>query len=75
MYIIVMIGKIVRFVDSSHDQYPEFVGHCGYVISCARAADSGRLHLAVKWFKPYPVYAGSAARRSHFMASKFEVVS
>ena len=75
MYIIVMIGKIVRFVDSSHDQYPEFVGHCGYVLRCAKNRDTGVLHLAVKWFKPHPVYAGYSTDESHFMATKFEVVS
>jgi hypothetical protein len=75
VYIIDMVGKIIRFVDSPEDRYPTFVGHCGYVISSARASDSGALHVAVKWFKPYPVYSGSPTRESHFAADKFEVVS
>jgi len=75
VYIIVMIGKIIRFVDSPEDRYPTFVGHCGYVISCAKNLTTDQVHLAVKWFKPYPVYSGSPTRESHFAADKFEVVS
>ena len=70
-----MTGKIVRFVDSPEDRYPTFVGHCGYVISCAKNLTTGQVHLAVKWFRPHPVYAGHPTAESHFGASKFEVIS
>ena len=70
-----MIGKVVKFVGCSEDQYPAFIGHCGYVLSCAKNRNTGVMHLAVKWFKPHPVYAGHPTAESHFMASKFEVIS
>jgi hypothetical protein len=71
-----MVGAIVKYVGvgAGFEQYPQFIGHVGYVTSCAKNKDNGRMHLAVTWFKPV-VYGPRDVTKSHFTANRFEVLS
>ena len=71
------VGELVRF-KSDREDYKEFHGHVGLVVSTQEEIIRGTgkriLHLAVKWLKPV-LYHNRIAVKSHFNADRYEVLS
>jgi hypothetical protein len=69
------VGDLVRF-KSNREDYKEFHGHVGLVVSVAalKAFAPGDITPVIRWLEPV-IYCNKLSIISYFAANRYEVIS